>query len=109
MTKYTTEQIAVQEILSRNIGNILKELRILHGLSQGQLARANGFYQGRISALERGTYQPTFESIVNYLVGMGVAMGRLEICNDECPCKQPPELHTADGPDNVSGLREEES
>lgn len=47
---------------SNNFGNRIKELRIKHGLSQGDLAKATGLTRQAISNYERGDREPKMET-----------------------------------------------
>jgi transcriptional regulator with XRE-family HTH domain len=96
MTKYTAEQLVMQGILSRNIGTLLKELREQYDLTQYQVALGAGTHQTKIGNSERGEHMPTVATIVQIIMGIGIARARREICNDECPCRYAAENHTAE-------------
>jgi transcriptional regulator with XRE-family HTH domain len=52
-------------------GEIVRERRLAHGLTQQQLAIRAGSTQAAISRLERGELSPTFETVERLLAVMG--------------------------------------
>lgn len=52
-------------------GEIIREQRLAHGLTQAQLALRAGSTQAAISRLERGQLSPTFETLERLLLVLG--------------------------------------
>jgi transcriptional regulator with XRE-family HTH domain len=52
-------------------GQIIRERRVAHGLTQNQLAIRSGSTQAAISRLERGEISPTFDTFERLLAVMG--------------------------------------
>jgi uncharacterized protein len=52
-------------------GDLIREARVRHGLSQERLARRAGTRQSAISRLERGDVSPTVETLELLLNAMG--------------------------------------
>jgi transcriptional regulator with XRE-family HTH domain len=52
-------------------GEIIRQRRLAHGLTQKQLAIRAGSTQAAVSRLERGEISPTFETLERFLQVMG--------------------------------------
>jgi transcriptional regulator with XRE-family HTH domain len=52
-------------------GQIIRERRLSHGLTQAQLARRAGTNQAAISRLERDELSPTFQRFAEVLLSLG--------------------------------------
>ncbi len=57
--------------MSADPGPVLRERRLVHGLSQEQLARRAGTTQAAISRIERGDVSPTFATLRSLLGALG--------------------------------------
>jgi transcriptional regulator with XRE-family HTH domain len=58
-------------MLSMTAGELLREARLRHGLSQAQLARRAGTSQAAISRIERGLVSPRVETLTTLLDKLG--------------------------------------
>lgn len=56
---------------SRTAGELLRERRLAHGLSQDRLALRAGTTQAAISRIERGEVSPTFDTLASLLAALG--------------------------------------
>ncbi|HEX8958236.1 MAG TPA: helix-turn-helix transcriptional regulator [Solirubrobacterales bacterium] len=57
--------------LSTNLGELLRQARERHGLSQRRLALRAGTSQDAISRIERGVESPTFERFAQLMLAIG--------------------------------------
>lgn len=58
-------------------GELIRERRLAHGLTQAQLALRAGSTQGALSRLERGELSPTFDTVrrLLFVLGESVELG----------------------------------
>jgi transcriptional regulator with XRE-family HTH domain len=65
------------------LGQAIERSRRVGGLSQRELSERSGLHTTQISGLERGTRNPTYESLVELAAGLGVSVGELAVSADE--------------------------
>ena len=72
--------------------NAVRYLREQRGMSARELADASGIERLRISTLEAGGLDPTYELLISLTEGLGVQLSALVICaeNDEAPRRSAP-------------------
>lgn len=55
----------------QTVGDLIRDRRMAHGLTQARLARRAGTTQAAVSRLERGHVSPTFETLTELLLALG--------------------------------------
>jgi transcriptional regulator with XRE-family HTH domain len=65
------------QVASEKFGQRIKELRIEHGLSKGQLARGAEMHPTAVKRIERGERDPRLTTIRRIAYGLGVEPGVL--------------------------------
>jgi DNA-binding XRE family transcriptional regulator len=70
---------------ARRVAGRLRQLRRETGLTQAAVARAAGVARITISRLETGQLQPTYQTLVRVLAGMGKSVGDLATDQETVP------------------------
>ncbi len=66
-----------------SLGDAIKRLREMAGISQVGLAERSGLHGTHVSGLERGARNPTYETLARVADGLGVEVGELATLADE--------------------------
>jgi transcriptional regulator with XRE-family HTH domain len=77
MKKFTFAQIKVGCMIAKIFGEVLRELRTAHNLSQEKLAEHSDLDNTYISLLERGLRQPTLTTIIKLAKALHIKPSQL--------------------------------
>lgn len=62
----------------KNVGTVIQVLRVVRGLSQGDLARQSGVRNSSISNYERGKAEPKFDTLQKLAKGLELPFSAME-------------------------------
>lgn len=65
------------ELMLDSVGNHIRELRRVHGITQQALAAASGMDRGYLSAVEQGKQNVTIGALMKISLALGVSVGNL--------------------------------